>query len=292
MTPSGSTVVGIDASPGADDALRWAMSDAATLHGDVRVVCAYRGALAYRRLAMFADLPKIDLGHFRNVAESVTVKAIARAAAVDATVTVRSDAVDGDPVPVLLTESQHARILVLGSRRRDALDATLLGSVSGGVAARASCPTVVLRGPAGRADEGAAVVVGVDGGEEAQTLLQFAFDHASRHGTPLRAVLCWHHDMLATMMWRGEPPAPIRAEVWLSEILAGWREKYPDVAVHSGVIREHPATGLVTESSAAQLLVVGSHGRHALAGALLGSVSQAVLHHATCPVAVVPTRIR
>jgi nucleotide-binding universal stress UspA family protein len=102
-------------------------------------------------------------------------------------------------------------------------------------------------------------------------------------------VLCWPPDLLAEMSWRTEPPAPARAEVWLSEALAGWREKYPDVAVHSGVVSEHPAAGLVKESAAQYLLVVGSRGRHALTGTLLGSVSQGVLHHATCPVAVIPT---
>ena len=59
--------------------------------------------------------------------------------------------------------------------------------------------------------------------------------------------------------------------------------------MHPAVIREHPVAGLVLASAAQYLLVVGSRGRHALAGILLGSVSQGVLHHATCPVAIVPT---
>jgi nucleotide-binding universal stress UspA family protein len=37
--------------------------------------------------------------------------------------------------------------------------------------------------------------------------------------------------------------------------------------------------------------VVGNHGRHASAAGLLGSVSQGVLHHAYCPVAVIPTHL-
>src|SRR6266540_1031008 len=66
-------------------------------------------------------------------------------------------------------------------------------------------------------------------------------------------------------------------------------EKFPDVEGHTEVIREHPADGLVLASLSQHLVVVGSHGHHALTGTLLGPVSQAVLHHATCPVAVVPT---
>jgi nucleotide-binding universal stress UspA family protein len=57
--------------------------------------------------------------------------------------------------------------------------------------------------------------------------------------------------------------------------------------VQAAVIREHPVAGLVDASTAQHLLVVGSRGRHALTGTLLGSVSQGVLHHATCPVAVI-----
>jgi nucleotide-binding universal stress UspA family protein len=147
----------------------------------------------------------------------------------------------------------------------------------------------VVRGPAGRPEEGAAVIAGVDGTAGDTAVLDFAFEHASRHHVALHAVLCWRPDLLASMTWRAEPPPPAHVEAWLSQSLGGWREKYPDVPVHDLVVRDHPVAGLVAASMAQYLLVVGSRGRHALAGTLLGSVSQGVLHHATCPVAVVPT---
>jgi nucleotide-binding universal stress UspA family protein len=269
--------------------MRWAIQEAGTRNIPVRLVCAYRAAPGYYQgLGMYTESPN-DMGRVREVAESVIEKALAEAATIDSDVEVHGQAVDGSPVPVLIEESRRASVLVLGSRQRSTLRASILGSVSSAVAARAECPAVVLRGPVGLAEEESEVVVGVDGTPASQALLQFGFDHASRRRLPLRAVLCWHPDLLATMMWRPEPPAPTRTEAWLSETLAGWRERYPDVDVHSGVIREHPGAALVAESASAQVLVVGTRGRHALAGTLLGSVSQAVLHHATCPVAVVPT---
>jgi nucleotide-binding universal stress UspA family protein len=92
------------------------------------------------------------------------------------------------------------------------------------------------------------------------------------------------------MSWRREPPAPERVDAWLSESLAGWRLKCPDVVVHPEVIREHSTMGLVRASAEQQLLVVGSHGHRPTPATLLGSTSQGVLHLATCPVALVPTR--
>jgi nucleotide-binding universal stress UspA family protein len=70
--------------------------------------------------------------------------------------------------------------------------------------------------------------------------------------------------------------------------MAGWQDKYPDVAATSAVLDAHPVGGLVEASLSEYLLVVSKRGRGARAGTVLGSVSQGVLHHATCPVAVVP----
>jgi nucleotide-binding universal stress UspA family protein len=74
----------------------------------------------------------------------------------------------------------------------------------------------------------------------------------------------------------------------LAEVIAGWHAKYPDVVVRREVTHAGPRKALIEATHQAQLVVVGTRGRGGFAGLLLGSVSQAVLHHAACPVAVVP----
>lgn len=265
--------------------MRWAADEAKARHVPVRLITAFRYELTDARLPAFVKVPSVDVLEPKQVAEQLVAKALetVTAAGVEAV----GEAVDGAPVHVLVTESANAAVLVLGSRQLRAFGSVALGSVSGAVAARSAAPTVVVRGPAGRLEEGAGVVVGIDGTEASETLLGYAFEHASRHRVCLRAVLCWHPDLLALMSWRAEPPPPAHVDAWLAEALAGWREKYPDVTVHPQVIREHPTAGLVRASSSQHLLMVGKHGRHPRA--VLGSVSQGVLHHATCPVAVIPT---
>ncbi|WP_228985011.1 universal stress protein, partial [Streptomyces sp. DH12] len=73
----------------------------------------------------------------------------------------------------------------------------------------------------------------------------------------------------------------------VSEALAGCRERYPGVSVESRAPRGQTREALIEASRSARLLVVGARGRGGFAGLTLGSVSQAVLHHAYCPVAVV-----
>lgn len=220
----------------------------------------------------------------RSVAATVLATAAEHAATVTPEVTVTTHLYhdDDDAATVLLGEATRASTVVLGSRRRGALASVALGSVGTAVSARATCPVVVMRGPAGTIEEDARVVVGVDGMEPSEAALSFAFDFASRRSLPLRALLCWHRDPFTEMLWRPELPAPSHVEAWLSEAMAGWRQKYPDVAVDAAVVRGHPAEGLLAAATAQYLLVVGNRGQHALSGTLLGSVTQGVLYHATC----------
>ncbi|HTZ45382.1 MAG TPA: universal stress protein [Jatrophihabitans sp.] len=282
-------VVGVDDSAGAELALRWAQEDAAARGVPLRVVHAYRWRFAYDRIGTPGGSLGGDLQRAGHDGEQFVAQLLDRARAAAPRLPIGGEAIAGRPAAVLLDEAAGAGVLVLGSRRLTAISSEVFGSVGAAVAARASCPAVVVRGVAGPPEEGAAVVVGVDATPASERVLHYAFEHASRHRAALRAVLCWHPDLLATMRWRPEPPPPERAEAWLSECLAGWRERFPDVPVHPEVLREHPTDGLISASLSQHLLVVGRHGRSAAAGTLLGSVSQGVLHHADCPVALVPT---
>lgn len=288
MTTSAAPIVlGIDESDSASWALQWALDEASSRKAPLRLVYAYGSALTYASVGLYDYVPVPDPATIEKVAGQLITDTANRARQIAPQVEVSTGLYNGDPVDVLLRESEQASTMVLGSRGLGALGSAVLGSVSSAVAARAACPVIVMRGPAALADR-PQVVAGVQLGAASDPVLGYAFDYASRHRQPLHAVLCWHLDVLAEMMWRPYPPAPERAQAWLSEALAGWTEKYPDVSLQASVVRDHPVAGLVSASNGQDLLVVGSRGRGSLAGALLGSVSQGVLHHATCPVAVVP----
>jgi nucleotide-binding universal stress UspA family protein len=139
--------------------------------------------------------------------------------------------------------------------------------------------------------------VGVDGSPASDSALGFAFEEASLRGTGLTVVHAWTMpvstgpgDILPLVYDIDE----VNAEETrlLAETVAGWQEKYPDVRVHRVVAHGAPAHELVQRSAGAELLVVGSRGRGGFRGLLLGSVSQAAIHHAQCPVAVVRTQPR
>lgn len=281
-------VVGID-----DDfrqAVAFGVEEARSRGVPVRLVYAYGWALGADVSPVYRPLPLSAVAELRTAAAKLLDGAAGYAAEISDAVEIVKHAAREDPVPHLIRESEQATVLVLGSRKMGALGSLVLGSVSAPVAARAACPVVVMRGPSGLEGENPGVVVGIEPREGSQSALAFAFDYASRHGRRVDAVMCWRRDPFAEMLWRASPPAPERADELLAEALAGYRADYPDVAVQAGVVRDRPADALVSAAAGQHLLVVGSRGHHALSATMLGSVNQAVLHHATCPVAVVPIK--
>jgi nucleotide-binding universal stress UspA family protein len=197
-------------------------------------------------------------------------------------------------VPMLIDESRHARLLVVGRTGTGGFADMLVGGTAASVVSHAHCPVAVVRG---RREDTAApetgpVVVGVDGSPNSEQAIAAAFEEASLRGVPLVAVHAWsditYEDTRGTARIRTQPETLEEGEErLLGQRLAGWQEKYPDVEIGRNLVRDRPRHILLEESETAQLIVVGSRGRGGFTGMLLGSTSQALVQHAGCPVLVV-----
>jgi nucleotide-binding universal stress UspA family protein len=215
--------------------------------------------------------------------------AVGAATTHEPTVPVDAEIRTGQAIPILLDQAREACLLVLGSRGLGGFSGLLLGSVAVATSARAECPVAVVREVGEAAPHSPKpVVVGVDRSADSEAALLFAFDAAQARGVPLEVVYAvvdsaLHPDTVPALDW-----SSIEAEerARLDEWLAGWSRKYRQVPTRTIVTRDNPGRALVERSARAQLVVVGSRGRGGLAGPLLGSVSQALLHHAHCPVVV------
>lgn len=136
------------------------------------------------------------------------------------------------------------------------------------------------------------VLVGVAGDRGADDVVAFAFAEAALRGAPLLAMRVWASRFLTEPVdgpAAGAQAALAEADRNLSETLALWSEKYPDVVVTRAVHQSlDVALPLVTASRTAQLAVVGGSHLDDRAGSSLASVSRFLIRRAHCPVAVVP----
>lgn len=206
----------------------------------------------------------------------------------DRTIDVQGELRCSPPVPTLVQMSDEAEMLVVGSNGRGAVARLLLGSVSSSVVHGAHCPVAVVRDedPLMPHPLQAPVLVGIDGSPASELATAIAFDEASRRGVDLMALHAWSDVEVLELAGLDWSAVKSEAERNLAERLAGWQERYPDVTVHRLVECDRPARQLIEKSEAAQLVVVGSHGRGGLNGVLLGSVSNAVVHSVRMPVIV------
>jgi len=289
----GQIVVGVDGSDSSLWVAKWAADEGIRHRVPVRLVHSYfQPYLYYPPFATSTTANNELLAHAHRDLDAITAAVRAARPGVEVHAAMRT----GHPVPTLLDESSAARMLVLGARGRHGFDELMLGSVVAPVVARALCPVAVFR-PIADEQDGGPVVVGVDGSPVSEAAVAMAFDEASARGAGLTAVHAWSElpeEWLYPIVYgpRELQVAEEDAHRLLAERLAGWQEKYPDVAVERVVVRRRPAPVLLELATRAQLLVVGSRGRGGFAGMLLGSTSRAVLHRAPCPVIVArPTNI-
>lgn len=193
----------------------------------------------------------------------------------------------GTVVPAILQASASASALVVGSRGHGPVGEALMGSVSQHLARHAACPVVVVREQADPAAR--RIVVGVDGSGSSTAALAYACRRAEATGETVVAVHGFHAHAPSTDVFAAAPRSVDVAERerLLAESVAGVREDHPDVRLEQEVVAVAPERCLVDASAGASLVVVGARGLGWFSGLLLGSVSQAVLHRASCPVAVV-----
>lgn len=279
-------VVGVDGSDSALRAVRWGAAEAGRRRVSLRLVMAFA--------APPAGAPGHRGGRHREIlldaARGRLVEAAAVAEQEAAGLDVEQQFVVGSPIAVLAEEAGRAQVLVVGDRGLSRIEGLLAGSVAVALAARAPCPVVVVRGVGNERPGTAPVVVGVDGSVTSDAAVAFAFEAASARHTGLVAVHSWldmvFEPEIAAMLSDRDAMEAAERQL-LSDRVAGWPEKYPDVNVVQFVIRDSPARGLLEQAAHAQLVVVGSRGHSDFTGWVLGSVSNALLHRSPCPVAVV-----
>ncbi|WP_033280813.1 universal stress protein [Streptomyces sp. NRRL F-525] len=281
---------GVDGSAESLAALAWAGREAVRRGLALRVVHVWR----------YEEHQAVDAGDrdtqdrwVRDAAAEATRTVAERHPGLDIT----TDVLEGDPVDILTAAAADAELLVLGSRGHGPVVGFLLGSVGQQVIAGSVRPVVLVRAGDEAAGEvaGREIVVGQHGNpEDSAAALGFAFETAAARGATVRAVRAWTLPPVFAYS-----PASMKLlddagglepyeKKGLAEALEPWRQRFPDVPVVEHVEIGSAGQVLLSVAGRAQLMVVGRRAHRTAVGARIGSVAHGVLHHAECPVAVVP----
>ncbi|WP_438295135.1 universal stress protein [Streptomyces sp. HUAS TT7] len=292
-------VVAVDGSDHSLRALEWAIPTARRLAADLVIAHVLPDA------TQLWAARRSTLGPGPALNDPVTDRVRAALSGRDGLPSVRFDSLEGEVADALHALGAEARMLVMGSRGRGGFASLLLGSNSLAVATRAPCPVVVVP-PLARTGEDerttGRVVLGLNLGDTVDEVIDFAFVEARARNVLLQVLYAYPAPPPAALMVAGEfPPGRLDADQYepaerdvkrdQAERLRPFEERFPDVEVDAVIAPADAAGHLVDASASAALIVVGRHRRRLKPGSLLmGSVAHAVLHHAECPVAVVPAR--
>lgn len=261
--PPGSIVVGLDGSAHSAIALDWAVEQARLEHRPLVLVHA---------ASPVDDLAREDLEQAGP--DDLDVHRVTT---------------EEDPREVLLRLSREAALIVVGHRGRGPVRTLLLGSVSVAVTRHAVCPVVVVRRASGAGQSG--ILLGVDGREESQPAVEFAYRMASARRLPLTVLHCAWDARQAAHPERTDAGPDDDAAALVAEAVAGMAEKYPDVETKTVLTHGFADRRIIELSDDVELVVVGSHPTTALSELVYGSVAPTVVEHARGNVAVVPARM-
>lgn len=283
-------LVGVDGSPPSKVAVDWAAREASMRGVPLSIIQVIQSPA----VRMWPEVPMPREVLARMERDGQEMLSDARRTAEEATADTRqihieTETIAGGVLPTLIDLSKDAEMIVVGCRGTGPINRRLLGSVSRGLIQHAHAPVAVIHDevPMTAFPAAAPVLVGIDGSPVSEAATAVAFEEASLRRVDLIALHVWSDFALFDVPENELAAVHRRADETLSERLAGWQERYPDVHVRPVVALNRPVHQLLERSEAAQLTVVGSHGRGGFAGMLLGSVSLAVAESARMPVLVV-----
>lgn len=283
-------VVGYDGSTESQRALRWAVEEARRRWTSLVICHAWHWPYPARP----SDPALLET--FEVLARGVLDQGVQIATGLAPSLPVHPRLIAGGPSAVLVSESHAAQLVVVGNRGLGGFSDLRLGSAAVQVPAYAACPVVVVGRPEhDHRPASGHVVVGVDGSPAAEAAMGFAAEEAAIRGGRLHAVFCRPPGGPGTGVPQEQGAAEAaeaeavrrRAVTRFHETVAVWSEKYPDLRIETSVLDRPPREALREAAADAELLVVGARGLAETHGLPLGPVTQAMLHHAPCPVAVV-----
>ncbi|KLI08134.1 universal stress protein UspA [Mycolicibacterium conceptionense] len=290
-----SVIVGVDRSPQAREAVRWAVHEAVGRNAPLAIVHVTDSlpAVASTLDWSVGQIPPEVVQAQQDAGSTILAQAISLAhdcASAGERPEIIGELRFGKPAPTLVGLSKQAQIVVVGCRGETGWQhRRLLGSVSTGAVHHGHCPVAVIHDePASSPSaQQSPVLLGIDGSPASERATEIAFGEASWRGVDLVALHVLA-DSTATngffaMEWSALQSTTQKG---LAERLAHWQKRYPTVNVSVEVEFENPVRQLLARAEDAQLVVVGSHGRGGFTGMLLGSVSTAVSQESRVPVIV------
>lgn len=263
--------VGVDETPEALAAARWAAAVVARRGGRLLLVHGYLLP------AIYPPTAGAEVTVLKAVQDEI-VSEIADVLRREQPTITMSTLVERQPVvPLLKDVSTQVDLLVLGHHRAGWVERLISGSVSSALSARAHCPVVTV--PYGNLAEHGPVVIALDVEAQSEQAMKLAFDRAK------------YTDQSVTVIHAVPDSAPAaeleQLYAQIADSIKPWRARYPACEVRIQLVNGSPHHTLVEAVPQASLLIVTRPRAGAMSGGWIRSVSRAAQRQATCPIAMV-----
>lgn len=282
-------LVGIDDSAASHDAVAWAADEASRCRLPLTLVHAgyylYEPALSAATVTEAAR--EIDA-----YGRKIVNKAVQTVSDIDPGVQVSTRLDTKSAANLLISLSESASMLVVGSHAEGSITGAILGSISQTVAAHAHCPVVVVNhSQLANAEPRKVVVVGISPTPGGQQALRFAFEQARQRECSLVAVRSWGDFGWGSLALTGNE---VVLQDWqaaesklLEDCLSAIAGEFPDVTVQRRLVGVRAQWALGEAAIGADLLVVGCHRPDDHWFSRMGPVASWLLHRSPCPIAIV-----